>query len=541
MPRSQLARARRSAVSVLLLPLMACQNLDVQNPNAPDREQVLASSEDLKNLVAGGTNNWLWTGVGGFPMTLATMADQLTAPWNNFEMRRMSAEPRQSFNNSPVGSQVINFFWDFGYASMVSANLVLLAMEDGLEIGPDGADNAMIEATARFLQGANLATMALLYDKAYVIDEHSDPALFPPFADAVAVQAAALERLDQAIALANSNDFVLPDGFFNHPGWTSERLAQLASTVAAQTIAYFGRTTVQNATQRWDRVLQYARGGISRPGAAFDPTQTGDNFWWIDLTKNWTNDPGFGGTVRMDQALVCRMDPTQPCRFPETGLLPPPQGADQRMSGPSPDFIYYSTIEFPAGRGRERFSHVGQIRYEHHELGLGDVPFLLAAENDLLMAEALVRTGGSRAEAAQLINRTRVGRGGLPALTGAEGDQQLFEALFYERDVELYASAMSAPYYDARRTDRLQPLTPRQLPVPGDELSLRGDPIYTFGGANDPDLAPPSSPGTASWSPVDPPRVPYRGGVLEANPRLFAKLRAARLAALDAARRRDGR
>ncbi len=539
MPRPQLTRGRRSAVAALLLPAIACQSLDVQNPNAPDREQVLASSEDLKNLVAGGTNNWLRTGVRGPAMTLATMADQMTAPWNNFEILRMSAEPRESFDNSPAGSRVLNHFWDFGYASMVSANLVLLAMEDGLEIGPDGADNAMIEATARFLQGANLSTMALLYDKAYIIDEHSDPEVFPPFAEAGAVQTAALERLDQAIAVANSNDFLLPHGFFNHPGWTSERLAQLASTVAAQTIAYFGRTAVQNAAQRWDRVLQYARGGISSPGAAFDPTQTGDNDRWYDETKAWTNDPAFDGSVRMDQALVCRMDPTQPCRFPAIGLLPPPQGADQRMSGPSPDFIYYSAIGFQAGRGRERFSHVGQIRYEYHQYGLGDVPFLLAAENDLLIAEALIRTGGSRVEAAALINRTRVGRGGLPALTGAEGDQQLFEALFYERDVELYASAKGAPYYDARRTDRLQPLTPRQLPVPGDELSLRGEPIYTFGGANNPDFVPPSSTGTAAWSPVDPPRVPYRGGVLQANPRLFAKLRAARLAAVDAARRRD--
>jgi hypothetical protein len=241
----------------------------------------------------------------------------------------------------------------------------------------------------------------------------------------------------------------------------------------------------------------------------------------------------------MDQALVCRVDPAQPCRFPTSGFLPPPQSADQRVSGPAPDFIYYPFIPFPAGRGRERFSHVGQIRYEYHQFGLGDVPFLLAAENDLLISEALIRTGGSRVEAADLINRTRVGRGDLLALTGAEGDSQLFEALFYERDVELYASAMGAPYYDARRTDQLQALTPRQLPVPGDELSLRGEPLYTFGGADNPDHAPPSGAGASGWSPDEPPRVPYRGGVLQANPRLFAKVRAARLAPMGVSRRRD--
>jgi hypothetical protein len=81
---------------------------------------------------------------------------------------------------------------------------------------------------------------------------------------------------------------------------------------------------------------------------------------------------------------------------------------------------------FNPARGRYHFSNVGHNRYHRHgvldptEGGVGTVPFLLAAENDLLWAEGLVRSGGSRAQAAQLINKTRVGRGQLPALTGSE-------------------------------------------------------------------------------------------------------------------------
>jgi hypothetical protein len=419
----------------------------------------------------------------------------------------------------------------------VSANLVLLSLEDGLQIGPGGADNVMIEATARFLQGANLSTLALLYDKAYLIDEQTDPAVLPPFAEAVAVRDEALQRLDQAIAVARAHAFDLPDRFFNHPGWTSQRLAQLANTIAAQTLAYFARTAEENTATPWDRVLRYAREGISKQGAAFDPTVTGDNAVWIDGTKSWADDYDWGGEgVRLDQAVVCRIDPSQPCQFPNSGLLPPPATADQRVSGPEPDFVYYPSLPaWSPGRGLYRFSQVSQIRYHEHAFTfLGDVPFLLAAENDLLMAEALIRTGGSRAEAAGLINRTRVGRGGLEPLTGSEGDQALLDALFYERDVELFASDMSAPYFDARRRDLLQPLTPRQMPVPGDELGLRGEPIYTFGGAGNPDQSPTATAGAVPWSPSDPPRVPYRGGELRANPRMFERLRAARRNTLDA-------
>ena len=196
-------------------------------------------------------------------------------------------------------------------------------------------------------------------------------------------------------------------------------------------------------------------------------------------------------------------------------------------------------MPWPEARGRYRFSHVGHIRYAYHaETGLGAVPFLLAAENDLLIAEALIRTGGSRTEAAALINRTRVGRGGLPALIGNEPTQQLFDPLFYERDVELYAPAMNAPYYDARRTDRLQPLTPRQMPVPANELDLRGEPIYTFGGPEYPDRSPPSTAIGRSCTPWDVPRVRFRGGVLEANLNLFERVAAARRAAMSARQRR---
>src|SRR5207248_4287676 len=97
-------------------------------------------------------------------------------------------------------------------------------------------------------------------------------------------------------------------------------------------------------------------------------------------------------------------------------------------------------------RGAWHQSAVGQVRYDSlascgdnpqgESTGSGDAPMVLAAENDLLWAEGLIRT--SAPGAAALINKTRVTRGGLtPA---ADADSYLLSELQYEQDSELPGS-----------------------------------------------------------------------------------------------------
>src|SRR5207248_9522217 len=145
-------------------------------------------------------------------------------------------------------------------------------------------------------------------------------------------------------------------------------------------------------------------------------------------------------------------------------------------------------------RGQWRQSAIGQISYitlseidpNGSAFGFGASPIVLAAENDLLWAEGLIRSGGNAVTAAGLINNTRVGRGGLAPLTGAETQAQLLAALQYEQDVELPGSNV-APFYNQRRIDGLEPLTPHEMPVPAKELGVLQQPLYTCGGAAHPD------------------------------------------------------
>ncbi|MFL5581473.1 MAG: hypothetical protein ACJ8AO_13975, partial [Gemmatimonadaceae bacterium] len=123
--------------------------------------------------------------------------------------------------------------------------------------------------------------------------------------------------------------------------------------------------------------------------------------------------------------------------------------------------------------------------------------------------------------------KTRVGRGGLPAATTAAGVGApedgpcmangklaatggactIWSMLLYEKEVELIGLG-PAPYWEQRRLavlvgggfagdnsprrviQGLLPGTPHEMPVPYKELGVKGEPLYTWGGAT-PNSTPP--------------------------------------------------
>ena len=120
--------------------------------------------------------------------------------------------------------------------------------------------------------------------------------------------------------------------------------------------------------------------------------------------------------------------------------------------------------------------------------------------NDLLWAEGLLRSGGSKVTAATLINNSRVGRGGagcaapgtggcgLLPLTGAETDTAMYDALHYEQEIEFMGQGED-PFFNRRRIGPLPAGTPRQMPVPAKEMDVLLREIYTFGGPSGPDMS----------------------------------------------------
>ncbi len=440
------------------------------------------------------------------------------------------AYPRVEWQNDAASAQrtQIQAFWYGYYSSLSSARDVLKRIRVDNLIITNAANTKMVETMTVLAQALSLSGLALNYDHGFIVDYNTDLAALTCCQPAVDLRDAALAKFDEAIALATANSFTA-DGFFG-PGktYSNVQVAQIANTMAARTLAYFPRNAAQNATVDWARVAGYASNGISS-GVPFDWLFKQDACnTWCDFLKVWTNDMT---TMRVHTRVAHLMDPaTQPDPWDVT-LNTNPNSPDKRLGDGTfrggagafldgvlnaypdtncakpigctggYDFVWTHTQEFGnTTRGAWHQSAIGAIRYDSVP-GCGDnpqgssspgtlnVPMVLAAENDLIWAEALMRTGG--AGAAALINFTRVGpdrllrpRGGLPAATDADAD--LFDKLHYEQDVELLGSN-NAPYYNQRRIDKLEPLTPHEMPIPVKELGVLGIPPYTCGGAAHPD------------------------------------------------------
>ena len=137
---------------------------------------------------------------------------------------------------------------------------------------------------------------------------------------------------------------------------------------------------------------------------------------------------------------------------------------------------------------------------------------------DFIRAEAYYRLG-RKDEAAEIINRTRtaprfignVEYPGLPPVTAAGVPEStgcvprkpyrledgtipcgdLWDALMYEKRVELHGIEALIPYADARGWGQLVEGTPIHFAVTWRELELIGYPEYSFGGVGQPGGAPP--------------------------------------------------
>ena len=578
---------RAVGLCTALILAAACDSLNVVNPNAPhSKTDALQDPGTVKSIAFGAMRTWYLTSQGGlgqdqYPaLTMAVMARSHVAAWNNYNIRFYTGctnanwdvyttatrgtcgtedlgaiYPRVEWQNNPGSAQrtQIEPLWYGSYSSLSSANAVLTAIRtNGLTI-EDAATTKMVETMAVLVQALSFSTLALNYDKAFIVDyttDVSDPAVVRAltFSTRTEVRDFALARFDEVIALAKDPVFTvpitIPGDFFGEPGvsYDNGKIAQIANTMAARTLAYFARDGAENADVSaggvvdWTRVKNYAQNGISS-GTAFDWIFHQDACVnWCDFLKVWTNDYT---DMRVHTRVAHLLDAgTQPDpwdvltnsapRSPDNRLgdgtfRGPPDYADVIEAYPDTncakpvgctggtDFIWSFDAEIQnTSRGAWHQSAVGQIRYDSlagcgdnpqgsTNPGDKDAPVVLAAENDLLWAEALIRgPTPDLVKAAQLINNTRVGRGRASLskptfLPATAGDPNLLAELQYEQDVELIGSN-TAPFYNQRRIDKLEPLTPHEMPVPAKELGVLGLGLYTWGGASNP----PSSTASAS-------------------------------------------
>jgi hypothetical protein len=524
----------------------ACNNdLNIVNPNAPDARRALSDPAALE-AVAGGTMHTWFTGYQGTMAAgpLSTLADAYSSSWNNFFMLYINSQDADGSRNTrpwknDPGAQErahLEWLWQHDYGAASSASDVLKAIRTDKLVINNVADTKRSETIAAFMLGAALSNISMNYDKGYIIDETVDVSTLQ-YSNRKQMRDAAIAKLDAAIALATANVFTTPAAWTNGRSYSNVQIAQIANTMAAMTLAYYPRDATENATEvDWAKVAAYASKGMST-GTPFDFVFVGDGCsQWCNEVLLWFNSIDTGVIhTRVANLLdpVTQKDPY--CGSVGTAVCAPgrsgntqPNSPDKRLgdgtfgdasivdgfgtipvtptSRPGTDFSYSSYEIFSSSRGQYHQSNIAHMRYDLSRNqdptgiygGYGPAPVISAGQNDLIWAEALIRGAAPNlAQAATLINNTRVTRGGLPPATAADGVAGLTTKLQYEQDVELLGLG-ATPFYNRRRLPNctqtpggpcvggLRAGTPHEMPVPAKELGVKSEPLYTFGGATNP-------------------------------------------------------
>lgn len=539
---------RAALGGVFVLGLGACHD-SVENLNAPDRARATENPNDVQAFVGGlfypsfttalNTSlaiNTFAFGSAVFTATLAGSQDQ--------QQYEEIMEPRRVHNNGAHISQSVgphgprNFWAAIGRVQSIAYDgLQLLDAPTAAERWASaGLEIDQARAFAKFMQGWAWGYAALIYDRIHVIPEDiempAEPSAVLELARASLTDydeaiEAAVGSLQDAVAIAQANPSVVSYPAF--PGsqlWfgsptpiTNQQFIEMANTLSARLLVLAARTPEERAAVDWPRVLQLTANGMTQDYVMQLNTNR-TNTLLLRIQRNTTT-----GTdnARLNYRLIGPADQSgayqawinasisERDRF---DIITP----DRRITGPvstsSGSYASYRADDngFLQHRGTNLFSAYQWNRHmNRNELtgantgyNTGTLPLITADENNLLRAEALLRTGDHEGAAALInISRTRTQRigdtdyPGLPPVTaagvptvdgacvprtdsGACGD--LLAAVRYERLLELAGTDLVMPRADSRGFGLLSEGSLYQWPVPGNVLELYNLPEYTYGG-----------------------------------------------------------
>lgn len=538
------------AGSLLLFGAAACADLEVTNPNNPGREVALTSAGDVESLIQGSFGQWLlgeqWDGdpTATPAFALSTQAFQWTSTAANFGILTYSRLPRSEIRNTVTHREypVVDYSWNQNYRALsaVSTGLrAIAANEDWAdELGDDGVLRAKI--FGKFMQGLSHASIAVLYDKGFIIDEtvavldeSGAPAELGEPKTYTEVMNAALGYFDAAIAMASSpaaGEITIPADwmFSGMEGDTDmESLVQIAHSLKARYRASVARNPTERAAVNWAQVMADAQAGVTadwlhnQDQALTDlgvfllayPTlstwgqmplfiigmadQSGAYQNWLSkpLGARYPTDPYPSGP----RVLIRSPDKRFPQGNNEADQLKN-QGTCTSTTCPALPYFRYSaaTQHNRPERGEWRWSWYRPTGVLQPSAYYTVHPWIKADEMRLLIAEGRFRTG-DLAGAATIINDTREKVAGLNATNaaglntscvpklpnGSCGD--LFEMLKWEKRLETYMTGPyhSSWYFDGRGWNDLFEGTPLQWPMPAAEAGVLGLAVTTYGGANE--------------------------------------------------------
>lgn len=488
----------------------ACVDLDVTNFNDPDRERALSSASDVEALISGGFQAWWATAHYSYPAAaMSTAADAHSSSWGNWGMRDSGWEPRKAYNNDPAYSynNLAETPWAESYQALAAVRDGLLTIEDGIRIQEgDGPDNTeRLQIFAKFIQAMSLANLAVVFDQAFIVDEAVDDIASLEMQPYTAVWAAAEQKFNEVIQMAAGGAFVIPSNWVAFNGdWSGAYMAEVARAYRARYATQVPRTAEERGALDWSAILADASAGLSKDFSGY--YEEGGNWAWMRAKLHTAT---YTGWARIDYRTIGPSDASG--KWEEWINAPPDvkrpfniDTDDSRITAPGDPqanglyIRYMGNSPFPADRGIYHYSNYIDWRwyYIRQQNFVTEWPDMTQWELDFIAAEANYRLGNRDAAMAH-VNASRA-RGDLPAFTDANGvapggDRcvpqnpdgscgDLWEALKYEKRIELFHYGFATEYFDDRGWGDLVQWTWQQVPVPGSELELLLMEVYTFGG-----------------------------------------------------------
>jgi hypothetical protein len=370
----------------------------------------------------------------------------------------------------------------------------------------------------------------MLYDSTVILAPGMESDSIPPLSAAADVMKVAISFLDSAIALANdaaangSGGFPIPEAWLGGTSFTRDDFVRFVRSYRARFRAGVARTPAQRAAVDWAKIIDDTENGIKANVMVMVGGSTG---WNIGFNSSQMHvDPGWSQMSMMyfgmadtsgayanfiktplgtREGLFLVKTPDK--RWPGGETRSAQQNAAKTPGafGTYPYIINRTLAEVPGDGWGISYYDFFRLKYILLASGTtGPFPEFSKAENDLLAAEAYLRTGDV-AKAAAKIDLSRVAAG-LPKVSGVvttatqqvpggkacvplvpspTGDTacgNLMEAMKYEKRMETAFTSFGRWWIDGRGWGDLPENTAYEYPVPYQEMQARQKASYNLGG-----------------------------------------------------------
>ena len=510
-----LRNLRAVVATTALFAMGACSDLEVTNPNEPERDRALASGADVESLISSQFRSY-WNlsqgdgdEIGSAASALDGMVGAIVSSSANDGTQYAHDLPARPLPN------VKGDRWSTGFREpWLIQNRALAAIRSGLqaiaELSLEIGEPERLDAFAKLMQGLFHGQIALLYDRGFIIDEDVADVGALSLVPYDQVMTAARGYLAEARTIAGANSFSIPQGWLGPASYTSDDLVEIAHSYEARFMAQIARTPAERAAVNWAEVITHVNSGVTEdfgveldgPGGIWGSDYKGQSGTGMSIGLE------FLGPADQSGAFIAWENTPVLDRNAFDIDTDDRRITDGTPQGPGAYTVWRSFFSNQPERGTYYLSHyAGHWFFDLGDTGFGFAADISLQEQAFLVAEANIRLGNPAA-ALPMINDLRVSLGQLPPATvtgvsgarcvpraigpltkasgldeGACGD--LLTTLIYEKRLTVFQLSVGSVFYDARGFGTLRTGRALHLPIPAEDLQILQIPNYSFGGGGE--------------------------------------------------------